>query len=226
MMDKLDDDQLEDIKKMSTARLRAKLLTAGYSDEDVESFDRQICMEKWAELITLGVDDPVPTSPQFTAYDAELERDRLRWEQQKYEIEMRLRERELALKQEELHITRKLKEDERQMTRKLKEDELELQKQQMKNKQELENTLAMKTKRFSDALRGALIKMSSDPVEVASFFRQIDDLYTKFEVPVNLRATLVKPYLNDKAKLVVARLDPSLADDYKLLKEAILHEFC
>jgi len=170
MMDKLDDDQLEDIKKMSTARLRAKLLTAGYSDEDVESFDRQICMEKWAELITQGVDDPLPTTPQFAAYDVELERDRLRWEQQKYEreqqkyeIEMRLRERELALKEEEL-----------QMTRKLKDDELELQKQQIKNKQELENTLAMKTKRFSDALKGALIKMSSDPVEVASFFRQID----------------------------------------------------
>ena len=44
-MDKLDDGQLEDIK-MSTARLRAKLLTAGYSDEDVESLDRQTCMEK------------------------------------------------------------------------------------------------------------------------------------------------------------------------------------
>ena len=116
-------------------------------------------------MITRGVDDPLPTTPQFTAYDVELQRDRLRSEQQKYEIEMRLRERELALKEEELHITRKLK-----------EDELELQKQQIKNKQELENTLAMKTKRFSDALKGTLIKMSSDPVEVASFFRQIDDL--------------------------------------------------
>jgi len=55
------------------------------------------------------------------------------------------------------------------MTRKHKEDELELQKQQIKNKHKLENTSAMKTKRFSDGLKGALIKMSSDPVEVASF---------------------------------------------------------
>jgi len=46
-MDKLDDEQLEDVK-MSTARLRVKLLIAGYSDEDVESFDRKTCMEKWA----------------------------------------------------------------------------------------------------------------------------------------------------------------------------------
>jgi len=115
-MDKLEDKQIEDIRKMSTARLRAKLLNAGYSDEDVESFDRHTCMEKWAELITRGVDEPLPTTPQFTAYDVELERDHLRWEQQKYEreqqkyeIEMRLREHELALKEEELQMTRKLK---------------------------------------------------------------------------------------------------------------------
>jgi len=121
-----------------------------------------------------------------------LEQQKYEREQEKYEIEMRLRERELDLKEEELQMTRKLKE----------EDELELQKQQIKNKQELENTLTMKTKRFSDALKGALIKMSSDPVEVASFFRQIDDLYRKFKVPENLRATLVKPYINDKANLL------------------------
>jgi len=108
------------------------------------------------------------------------------------------------------------------MTRKHKKDELELQKQQIKNKQELENTSAMKTKRFSDGLKGALIKMSSDPVEVASLFRQIDDLYRKFEVPKNLHATVVKLYLNNKAQLVVVWLDSSFADDYKLPKEAIM----
>jgi len=101
-------------------------------------------------------------------------------------------------------------------SRKLREDEIELKRQEIRSKIELENTLAMKTKRFSDALKGTLIKMSSDPVKVASFFRQIDSLYEKFEIPVNLRATLVKPYFNDKAKLVVSRLDPSLADKLQI----------
>jgi len=199
---------------MSTSRLKLKLLNAGYSDEDIESLDRSTCMEMWAELVTRGVDQPLPATPQHAVYDVELERERLKWEQQKHEAEMRLKERELALKEDELQISRKLK-----------EDELELQKQQFRSILELENTLSMKTKRFSDALKGTLIKMSSDPVEVASFFRQVDTLYEKFEVPQNLRATLVKPYLNDKAKLVVYQLDPTLADDYKLLKEAILREF-
>jgi len=99
----------------------------------------------------------------------------------------RERARELALKEEEL-----------QMTRKLKEAELVLQKQQIKNKQELENTLAMKTKRFSDVLKGALIKMSSDPVEVASFSDKLMICIESLRFP-KTRGTLVKPYINDKA---------------------------
>jgi len=57
-------------------------------------------MEKWAELITRGVDEPLPTTPQITAYDVELERDRLRWERQKYEREQQKYDR----KQQEYEI--------------------------------------------------------------------------------------------------------------------------
>ena len=47
-MDKVTEEQREDIKKMSTSRLKLKLLNAGYSDEDIESLDRSTCMEMWA----------------------------------------------------------------------------------------------------------------------------------------------------------------------------------
>ena len=55
---------------------------------------------------------------------------------------MRLKERELALKEQEL-----------QMTRKLKEDELELHKQQIKITQELEN----------DTIRDAILTCARKP---------------------------------------------------------------
>jgi len=97
-MENITEVQREDIKKMSTSRLKLKLLTAGFSDEDVESFDRPTCLTKWAELISRGVDQPLPSTPQSSVYDVELERERLRWEQVKHDEEMRLRERELALK--------------------------------------------------------------------------------------------------------------------------------
>jgi len=57
-----------------------------------------------------GVHEPLPTTPQFTAYDVELERDRLKWEQQKYEVEIRLRERELALNEEKIADDKKTQE--------------------------------------------------------------------------------------------------------------------
>jgi len=94
---------------MSTSRRKSKLLNAGYSDEDIASFDRSTCMEMWAELITRGVDQPLPATPQPAVYDVELERESLKWEQQKHEAEMRLKERELALKEDELQVSRKLK---------------------------------------------------------------------------------------------------------------------
>ena len=63
---------------MSTSRLKLKLLNAGYSDEDIESLDRSTCMEMWAELVTRGVDQPLPATPQHAVYDVELERERLK----------------------------------------------------------------------------------------------------------------------------------------------------
>jgi len=182
-MDKVPEKQKEEIKKTSTARLQLKLSRAGYSDEEVESFDRQTCMEKWAELVVHGVElleRPQATVQQSPNVDIELERERLKWEQQKFVEEMILKQTEL----------------------KIKEEELQLHRQKMKAKEELENTPSMKVKRFSDALKGAVIKMSSDPIEIASFFRQMDTLFAKFDIPPNLQATLVKPYFNDKAKLV------------------------
>jgi len=40
-MDQLNDKQKEEIKKMSTARIQLKLSRGGYTDEQIESFDRQ-----------------------------------------------------------------------------------------------------------------------------------------------------------------------------------------
>ena len=68
---------------------KSKLLSAGFSDEDVKSFDRSTCLEKWAALMVRDIDQllsTTPQSPQSLAYDVEVERERLR-----------LKERELAL---------------------------------------------------------------------------------------------------------------------------------
>ena len=107
----------------------------------------------------------------------------------------------------------------------IEEDELQLQREKMKIKEEFESTPAMKVKRFSDALKCTVIEISSDPIEIASFFQQMESLFEKLDIPADLHATLVKPYFNDKAKLIASKLELQAANDYKALKEAVLREF-
>jgi hypothetical protein len=45
-MEKLSAEQRADIKKMSTTRLTAKLVKAGFDEEEVEGLDRPQLMEK------------------------------------------------------------------------------------------------------------------------------------------------------------------------------------
>jgi len=54
-MDQLTEKQKEDIKKMSTSRIQLKLSRGGNTDKEIESFDRQTCMIKMAELMVRGI---------------------------------------------------------------------------------------------------------------------------------------------------------------------------
>ena len=56
------------------------------------------------------------------------------------------------------------------------------------------------------------------------FFRHTEAIFQTFDVPVNLQDALFQPYLNDKARSVVPRMDPGLCDDYKAIREVILKE--
>jgi len=76
---------------MSTSRIQLTLFRGGYTDEEIESFDRQTCMMKLAELMVRGikVDEPQATAPQPPVVDIEFERERLEWERQKFAEEMK-----------------------------------------------------------------------------------------------------------------------------------------
>ena len=50
-------------------------------------------------------------------------------------------------------------------------------------------------------------------------------LFDVYKVPNDLKALLIRPYLNDKAKSIVSKLTPDVAGDYLRLKDALLHEF-
>ena len=44
-------------------------------------------------------------------------------------------------------------------------------------------------------------------VDVVLFFRHIEAIFRRFDVPENLQAALIQPYLNEKSRSVVSRMD-------------------
>ena len=96
-MDKLSDTQRDKVKKMSDVRLAAKLGQSGFSPEQLEAMDRPALLNAMAQLILSGKDEaPAATAvPVQPAYDVELEKMKLAWEQERFNKEQALREQEL-----------------------------------------------------------------------------------------------------------------------------------
>jgi len=104
---------------------------------------------------------------------------------------------------------------------KLKDAELKLK----KNEVAKQDTSVDKSKVFSDAMRSSAIGVSDDPIEAIAFFMNVEQLFDVYKVPTDLKALLIRPYLNDKVKSIVSKLTPDVAGNYLRFKDALLHEF-
>jgi len=62
--------------------------------------------------------------------------------------------------------------------------------------------------------------MPSDTSEIPQFFENLEAMFRLFEVPEDLHAKLLLPFLSDKAKYVISRLC-----EYGALRDFILAEF-
>jgi len=92
-------------------------------------------------------------------------------------------------------------------------------------KKQTKHSLVSETKAFADALKGTISYMPTDVVHLLSYFQDAEHLFTTFEVPNELRAQILRPYLNEKAKTLVSRMQPEFANDYTKVKEMLLREF-
>jgi len=112
------------------------------------------------------------------------------------------------------------------------EAEMELKKQELARQsakdaaeQERKDSSVMKKKLFGDAMRGSAIRMGADPIDVVPFFRNVEQLFKVYDVPAELQAMLLSPFLNDRAKSILGRLSPEVLGDYERHKAAFLQEF-
>ena len=81
-----------------------------------------------------------------------------------------------------------------------------------------------RAKRFGDAIKASLFQMGHDAMEMPSFFRHVESVFSRFKVPGDLQADLLQPFLNAKARTIVARMDPLSSRRYETVRDLILKE--
>ena len=81
-MEKLSAVQQQQIKKMLNERLRVKLISTGYKEEMIMGLERDGLMSMYAEVIASG-----KLMARPAGYDPEVEKQRLAFEQMKWEEE-------------------------------------------------------------------------------------------------------------------------------------------
>ena len=80
-------------------------------------------------------------------------------------------------------------------------------------------------KRYGDALRGILSRMPNDPADIPAFFDNAERVFKDTDIPTNYQAQLLMPYLTDKARAMVGRMDRKKALCYAEVKALLLREY-
>jgi hypothetical protein len=247
-MEKLEPSVRDTIKIMSEERLVVKLLKAGLEEEAIVEMSRKQLVNAWAELVPAGREQPneaLAAAGKVLGYDMDLERQRLAFEMKKFEREIAIKEerlaREAAEKEERLAAERKREEREaaekeerflrEETAQRLREAELRLQEEQLARQKERDawhrdrkKMPAAQAKFFGDVLKNVMPKFPSDVADAPIFFAGVEKLFDSFSVPGELQSKLLMPYLNEKAKSLLLRLDKDKQDVYSEVKKFLLRE--
>ena len=230
-MDKLPELQRASIAKMSDERIRSKLVKAGYRPEILAQYSRTELMNALAELVAaqpevevVEEDVEVDGKARGTMTTEErrllLEERKLQMEEKRWKAEMEEKRREMEIKERELE--RQREKERREME--FKERELDLKRIAAEKEESYRNSTAARLKLWGDGLRNTISRMPNEPIEVVSWFVALEKLFEQLEVPDELRAVLLRPYLNDRAKALLARCDLDKTGDYSAIKEYLLRE--
>ena len=242
-MERLEQAKQAEIKKMSTVKLTSRLLKAGVSAEEMETMDRPAMLERWAELVATGNDEPgvaTAAAAEMTAASrsVELELQRLQIQQRQLELEERkeaaaarwldmeaaAETQRLALEAQRLDLEGRRREADEAFQR----EQLQLLGKQIKMQEDRDardHTAVSQLKKFGDALRNSVNPMGNDPMELILFFDNLERQFDALRVPGALYVSLMKPFLNDRARSMLNRLDSTRVADYKYVKQFLIEQF-
>ena len=80
-------------------------------------------------------------------------------------------------------------------------------------------------KRYGTAIKQVVSPMPSAATKIPQFFESMEAMFRSFEIPADLRAKLLLPFLSLKAKLLISRLNAEELEDYEGVRDFLLSEF-
>ena len=153
-----------------------------------------------------------------------LEERRLLMEEQRWRAELEAQERKERAELVDRKAEREARERKESAELQLKQMELDLKREAAVKEEKNKDTPAVKLKLWCDALRNTIARMPNEPIEIVSWFISLDQLFDQLSVPSDLRAVLIRPYLNDRAKTLLSRCNAYKSQDYKVVKKFLLQE--
>jgi len=99
-----------------------------------------------------------------------------------------------------------------------------MKEQKWKEEQQYRETTAVKIKMWGDALRNTITRMPNESIEIVSWFVSVEKLFDQLKVPDKLRSVLIRPYLSDRAKLLMSKCDPTQSANFNSIKKFLLQE--
>ena len=157
-----------------------------------------------------------------------MEEEERRLKEEGTEERRRREEEDRRLRDEDREERRRKEEAERELRLrelKIREDELARQTRRDRDEAEKRQSLAARTKFFSEAMKNVFWKFPNDPAEIPGYFEHVENLFSLYEVDNDVKSKLLQAHLNDRAKTLTTRLSRDQLDDYDALKDFLLNEF-
>jgi len=247
-MDQLPTDLQEALRKTNTERLRimaAKMYDVG--DEELVTMDRTALLDVVATDIVArrGATSRRMSekSDQVRQMELQLELKRMELEQRGMEIQAETENKRIEAENRALEVQneREKREHELRMAeagrlaerderggyddQNMEEDGGERGRPRVEPRHPRVETLADRVKRYDSALKQVVSPMPSNATEIPQFFESLKAMFRSFEIPSDLRAKLLLPFLFLKAKSLISRLNAEELEDYEGVRDFLLSEF-
>ena len=239
-MEKLPIDQQETLRKANTERLRVMAARRGDVDDDeLESMDRAALMDIVVKgMLAKKETDKVETARRTIEREDTTREMELQLELKKMELESKRIEAETERRMEmdhELRMAQTGRLTEHRNRTGLNSDEEENGGDPAEvvvggrygsdRRRSRAETLADRVKRYGSALKQVVSPMPNDTTEIPQFFESKEAMFRIFEVPEDLQAKLLLPFLSVKAKTLISRLCARELEDYEGVRDFLLSEF-